>query len=291
MLYCSPWTRILVALAALWLAGALGVPLDAQRGGGPGGGRGQGSPASQRPPETTTPQTYPPEQVEAGRTRFAAQCGFCHGRDANGAEGGTDLTRSELVAEDVRGNRIGPLVRTGRIDRGMPAFSLPESDLAAIVAFIHHQKAEADSAVGGRRSVDVADLQTGDLEAGRQYFDRTCARCHSASGDLAGIGRRYEGLALLQRLLYPGSGGRGGPPPARPTVTVTTASGEVVTGPLAFHDGLTIALTDPSGWYRSWPTRQVKVTIDNPLQGHIEQLGRYTNADLHDVFAYLQSLR
>src|SRR6187455_2815495 len=106
------------------IASSAGV-LEAQRGGrgapAPAApqGRGQASPASQRPPQTATPQQYPSEQIEAGRTRFAAQCGFCHGRDAAGGEGGPDLTRSALVATDVRGDKIRPLLGTGRPDKGM----------------------------------------------------------------------------------------------------------------------------------------------------------------------------
>src|SRR5689334_8907378 len=223
----------------------------AQRGRGAGGaaagapqGRGQGSPASQRPPQTATPQQYQPEQIEAGRARFGAQCGFCHGRDAAGGESGPDLTRSELVAADVRGDRIGPVVRAGRVDKGMPAFTLSDADLTAIVAFIHDQKSQADAATGGRRAVDVADLQTGDAAAGKRYFDGACAKCHSASGDLAGVAGRLQGLALLQRMLNPTSGGRGAGPRTAPTVTVTTGNGQTVTGKLAYRDEFTIALTD-----------------------------------------------
>jgi cytochrome c oxidase cbb3-type subunit 3 len=267
--------------------------LHAQRGRGGGAapaapqGRGQASPASQRPPQTATPQQYPPEQVEAGRTRFTAQCGFCHGRDAGGGEGGPDLTRSELVAADVRGDRIIPMVRMGR--GSMPPFTLSDSDMAAIVAFVHDQKTQADAAVGGRRSVDVADLQTGNAAAGKRYFDTSCTRCHSATGDLAGLATRVQGLALLQRMLYPS-----GPPrdPSRaPQVTVTLANGQVVTGRLAYRDEFTIALTDAAGWHRSWPTKQVRFTVDEPLEAHVEQLGKYTDADMHDVLAYLQTLR
>ncbi|HZJ31064.1 MAG TPA: c-type cytochrome [Vicinamibacterales bacterium] len=282
--------RILVACALLVYAVAA---VDAQRGRGAGAapaapqGRGQGSPASQRPPQTATPQQYPPEQVEAGRTRFGAQCGFCHGRDAAGGESGPDLTRSALVAADVRGDRIGPVVRSGR--NGMPPFTLSEPDLAAIVAYIHDQKTQADSAVGGRRSVDVSDLQTGNAPAGQKYFDAACTKCHSATGDLAGVATRLQGLALLQRMLYPS-----GPPrdPKRaPQVTVTLADGQRVTGRLAYRDEFTIALTDAAGWYRSWATRQIRFTVDDPLQAHVEQLGKYTDADMHDVLAYLQTLR
>jgi cytochrome c oxidase cbb3-type subunit 3 len=254
-------------------------------------GRGQASPASVRPAAPPVPQSYPRDQVEAGRTRFAAQCGFCHGRDAAGGEGGTDLTRSALVGEDVRGDRIRPLLRSGRPEKGMPAFSLPDADLVAIVAFIHDQRAEAASATGGRRAVDVADLQTGNAEAGKRYFDGACARCHSAAGDLKGVATRYQGLPLLQRMLYPGSGRGAGPAPKPPAVRVTLRDGQVVSGTLAHRDEFTISITDAGGWPRSWPANQVTFTVDDRLQAHVEQLGKYTDADIHDVLAYLQTLR
>ena len=276
----------LLLMWSLWVAASLSIALDAQ-------GRGQGSPASVRPPQTATPQQYTAAEIEAGRTRFAAQCGFCHGRDAAGGESGPDLTRSALVAADVRGDKINPIVRSGRVDRGMPPFNLPETDLAAIVAFIHDQKTQVDNAVGGRRSVDATDLQTGNAVAGKRYFDTACARCHSATGDLAGVATRLAPLALLQRMLYPGPvGGRGGDPSRIPqTVTVTPRTGPAVTGKLAYRDEFTIALFDADGWQRSWPTSQVTFTVSDPLQAHVDQLGKYTDADMHDVLAYLQTLR
>jgi cytochrome c oxidase cbb3-type subunit 3 len=274
--------------------------LIAQRGDGARGGRvptpaqgpSQASPASQRPPQSATPQQFPRDQIESGRTKFASQCGFCHGRDAGGGESGPDLTRSALVAADVRGDRLIPFVRAGRPDKGMPAFALADADLSAIVAFIHDQKTQADDAVGGRRSVDASDLQTGNAAAGKRYFDAACTRCHSATGDLAGVATRLQGLALLQRMLYPVTTGRGADPSRVPqTVVVTLRSGQIITGKLAYRDEFTIALTDASGWYRSWPANQVRFTVDDPLQAHVEQLGKYTDADIHDVLAYLQTLR
>src|SRR5262249_34863957 len=80
--------------------------------------------ASRRPRTTVTPQSAPPEQVDAGRPIFSSRCGFCHGRDAAGGETGPDLTRSILVAEDVRGDKLAPVIRTGRTDKGMPGFNL-----------------------------------------------------------------------------------------------------------------------------------------------------------------------
>jgi cytochrome c oxidase cbb3-type subunit 3 len=201
------------------------------------------SPASQRPLQTITPQTYPMEQIRAGELRFRSQCGFCHGRDAAGGESGPDLTRSKLVTEDNRGDKIAPLVRGGRPQQGMPAFSLNDADLAAIVAFIHDQKTKAEALGGGRRSVDDADLATGDAAAGRRYFNGAggCAACHSATGDLAGVASRYRGLDLLLRMLYPG--GRTAPAPP------------------------------------------------DALSAHFDQLAKYTDDDMHNLYAYLVTLK
>jgi cytochrome c oxidase cbb3-type subunit 3 len=136
--------------------------------------------------------------------------------------------------------------------------------------------------------VDESDLQTGNADAGRRYFQAACSKCHSPTGDLAGIATRLRGLQLLQRMLYPGSGGGGAVKPAKVTVV---ADGKTFSGVLAYRDEFTIALTDAEGWYRSWPTRQVKATVDDPLAAHVEQLGKYTDDDMHDVLAFLQTLK
>jgi cytochrome c oxidase cbb3-type subunit 3 len=173
----------------------------------------------------------------------------------------------------------------------MPAFQHSDEQLAAIVAFIHERKAKAKE--GRRRTVDVTDLQTGNAEAGMRYFNGTggCARCHSPSGDLAGIAGKLQGLELLKRMLYRENERPAESTKAIPTATVTLPSGQTVTGKLAYRDEFTIALIDPSGWYRSWPVSQVKSTVMNPLEAHIEQLGKYTDEDMHNVLAYLQTLR
>jgi cytochrome c oxidase cbb3-type subunit III len=247
------------------------------------------SPASRPGPETVTPQAYPPAQIQAGEQRFTSQCGFCHGRDAAGGETGPDLTRSTLVAEDARGDKIGPVIRTGRPDLGMPAFSLSDADTNAIVAFIHDQKTKSEALGGGRRAVDAADLAVGDAAAGRRYFNATgsCSGCHSPTGDLAGVATRYQGLALLQRMLYP----TGRPAPARPKVTVSLPSGQTVAGLLAGEDEFTIVILDPSGARQTYEKSAVKFKIDNPLSAHFDQLGKYTDEDMHNVFAYLDTLK
>jgi cytochrome c oxidase cbb3-type subunit III len=88
----------------------------------------------------------------------------------------------------------------------------------------------------------------------------------------------------LQRMLYPSRG-------RAAKVTVKTRSGDTIAGTLAYRDEFTIALTDATGRYRSWLAREVTFTVDNPLDAHVEQLARYTDDDMHDVLAYLQTLR
>lgn len=224
-------------------------------------------------------------QIDSGRSHFVQQCGFCHGRDAGGGEDGPDLTRSKLVAEDVNGDKIGPVVRNGRPNTSMPRFTVSDQELFALVAFIHEQKRIADSQNGKRRGVETADLLTGSVDKGKAYFNGTgkCSSCHSPTGDLAGVAARNDGLKLYERLMYP----RG----AKSKMTVTTPSGATVTGELAFQDEFTVALRDSAGRYHSWPASKVKVKVDAPAEAHVELLAKYTDDDIHNLMAYLLTLK
>jgi cytochrome c oxidase cbb3-type subunit III len=270
-LLCNPWwaTLLLVSLAT------------AQ------------TPAQSAQAETTAKQndpamgkSYPPELVRSGRDLFRQDCSFCHGRDAGGGESGPDLTRSKLVTEDVDGDKIGGVVRNGRPDKGMPRFDRSDQQIASLVAFIHTQQNRALSrGMGGRKGVDASDLQTGNAEAGKRYFDGAggCSTCHSPTGDLARIASRYRGLELEQQMLYPEH--------TKSRVTVKPASGPTITGTLAYLDEFTVGLTDSSGWYRSWRTSDVEYKVDAPVNAHVELFSKYTDADIHNLMAYLQTLR
>lgn len=297
------WSAALVAAGIVIGQGPAGQPADQTKSTTKGQSNAQGkgqakgaprnpsqSPASQPGPQTVMPQTYPVEQIQAGELRFTSQCGFCHGRDAAGGETGPDLTRSDLVAQDLRGDKIGPLLRTGRPDRGMPAFDLNSADAGAIVAFLHDQKTKSEAVGGGRRSVDPEDLATGDAAAGRRYFNGAggCSNCHSGTGDLAGIATRYKGLALLQRMLYPTAGR---PAPPQPKVTLTLASGQIIAAALVSEDEFTITTLDPAGARQTYDKSSAKFKIDDPMSAHFDRLGKYTDADMHNVFAYLDTLK
>jgi cytochrome c oxidase cbb3-type subunit 3 len=230
------------------------------------------------------PAKFAPALVEAGQGEFVQQCAFCHGKDAGGGEDGPDLTRSKLVAEDIDGDKIGPVVRNGRPQTGMPRFTVSDQELASLVAFIHTQKTIAESQNGQRKGVDTADLRTGSVEAGKQYFNGVgkCNSCHSPTGDLAGVAKKYDGLHLMERLMYP----RG----AKSKMTVTLPSGETVTGETAYRDEFHVAVRDSSGKYRAWPADKVKVKVDAPADAHVELMAKYTDDDIHNLMAYLLTL-
>jgi len=249
------------------------------------------TPAQNSPAGSAAAKSYPQELVQKGSALFRQDCSFCHGRDAGGGETGPDLTRSKLVIADQNGDKIGAVVRSGRPDKGMPPFDLSDDQVASLVAFIHTQQSDAMKAVsgragsGGRRGVDPSDLQTGNIEAGKKYFEGAggCNKCHSATGDLAGIASRYKGLELEEQMLYPKR--------AKSKVTVTLPSGQSIAGALAYLDEFTVGLVDDGGTYRSWRTRDVQCKVDSPVEAHVEQFSKYTDEDVHNLMAYLQTLR
>jgi cytochrome c oxidase cbb3-type subunit III len=231
------------------------------------------------------PKSYPPDLVQKGKALFRQDCSFCHGRGATGGEGGPDLTRSKLVTADVDGNNIAPVVRNGRPDKGMPRFDRSDDQIASLVAFIHTQQNNALTKKGGRKGVDVSDLQTGNAEAGKKFFNGAggCATCHSPAEDLAGIASRHQGLELEERMLYPKH--------AKSRVTVTLPSGQTIAGTLEYLDEFTVGLVDSTGSYRSWRTRDVQYKVDAPVNAHVELFSKYTDDDVHNLMAYLQTLR
>jgi cytochrome c oxidase cbb3-type subunit 3 len=222
----------------------------------------------------------------AGGSLFQQNCAFCHGRDAGGGETGPDLTRSMLVTADKGGDKIGDVVLHGRPEKGMPAFSnFSTEQITQLAAFIHSQQSKAMAQSGKRKGVDVSDLQTGNVEAGKAYFNGAggCAKCHSPTGDLAGVASRFEGLQLEERMLYPKD--------VKSKVTVTLPSGKTISGTLAYLDEFTVALREADGTYHSWSTSAVKYAVEAPVEAHVALFPKYTDDDIHNLMAYIQTLR
>ena len=276
--------------------------------GGRGQGRGRGVfPAMQRPPAD-------PAVIERGRTLFGINCTACHGADARGGQlNGPNLLRSQLVLLDQNGELIVPVVQNGRPERGMPPFPLPPDDIKAIAEFLH--SLTAASRGQGAPPISEApplNILVGDAAAGQAFFAAKCGSCHSATGDLQGIATRVPDPKTLQNVWVSGGGGGGrggrggggrggggrsggGGDPNIPavTVTVTSPSGEKVEGRLLRIDDFIVALTQEDGTVRSFRRDGdvPKVEIHDPLEGHRALLAVYTDKDMHDVTAYLVTLK
>ena len=236
-----------------------------------------------------------PAAVERGGKLFLANCAGCHGATAKGGAGAPDLIRSLLVLDDEKGILISPVLRNGRPEQGMPKSNLSEPQIADIVAWLHVQT----YAAGHRTTYAFQNVVTGDAKKGETYFNARCGGCHSVTGDLAGIGKRYEPLALQTRWLQPrgpGRGGRSGPPAvsrSASTVKVTLPSGQSFSGVLDRVDDFIISLHDANGEYRSFSRDgdTPKVEITNPLKAHTDLLSKYTDPDIHNVTAYLVTIK
>ncbi len=223
--------------------------------------------------------------AKQGEVLFQQSCAFCHGRDAMGGETGPDLTRSKLVLGDKTGDQIMAVIHEGRIEKKMPPFPFATPELRSLVAFIRARVVAADAQKGGRRGVDVADLQTGNVEQGKKFFEGagTCSKCHSPTGDLAGIASKLKGLELEMRMLYPRD--------VLSKVAVTTRDGKTIAGKLAYLDEFTVGLRDADGVYHSWSIENVQYKVDSPVDAHVEMFPKYTDDDIHNLMAYLQTLR
>jgi cytochrome c oxidase cbb3-type subunit III len=237
--------------------------------------------------------------VERGQQLLTSQCGFCHGSNARGGSSGPDLTRSEIVQTDDSGRQLGEFLRVGRPDKGMPRFDLTAAQNADLAAFLH----AAIYLNSNRRLYKILDILVGDAKAGEAFFNGAgkCRTCHSPSNDLKAIGAKYADPATLQgRMVLP----RGAPPGSPPTpphrapnalkVTVTPPSGAAVTGALVRVTDFDVTLYEPtSGQMRSWLRNgdTPKVVVIDPLQGHTDMLTKWTDADMHNVTAYLASLK
>lgn len=226
------------------------------------------------------------ESAKRGRAQFAQTCGLCHGPDASGGAEGPNLIRSALLRHDENGNLIAPVIRDGRPQKGMPPVPLSDSQIADVVAFLHWRLAQSDlRSPMNPREYDLKTLFTGNAAAGKAFFYGTgeCSHCHSPSRDLAGIASKYSPTDLQARFLYPDA--------VPKTVTVATRSGDQFTGALFYHDQFNIAIKDNVGWYHSWPCSEVKFQIHDPLAAHLELLHKYSEPDVHNVFAYLETLK
>ncbi len=247
---------------------------------------------------------FDPAVVERGKQVLVTHCGFCHGSNARGGAQGPDLTRSSMVQNDEGGKQLGEFLKVGRPDKKMPAFNLPEKDVQDMATFLH---ATIES-VSDRGNYKILNILVGDPKKGRAFFNGAgkCATCHSTTGDLQGIASKLEDAVQLQQRLVMPRGRRWGPPqpgqrnvppflePTAVKATLVMANGETLTAPLIGLTDFQVVVYDAE---RQQPRSFLrhdgvpKVTLSDPLQAHVDLLRRWTDDDIHDMTAFLSTLK
>ena len=220
-----------------------------------------------------------------GRAVYAQHCINCHGSTVKGTDRGPDLIRSVVVLRDRLGNGIGPAIAPSATHQG----ALTKEQVVDLSHFLH-QRVEA--IVVNRTARAPLDVLTGDPEAGRRYFNGAggCSGCHSPTGDLNGIATRVPDPSnLQQRFLFPALRRDGR---HQLTATVTRPTGAPVTGTMVRVDDFSIAIRDAAGEFHSFNRESdVTVQVTDPLAAHHDLLDRYGDADMHNLTAYLSTLK
>ena len=251
-------------------------------------------PGQKRPPED-------PARIARGKTIYGISCTSCHGADLRGGDlGGPNLLRSQVALSDQDGELIVPIIEGSRQNSGMPAVPMSAADAKAVAAFIRGEVGTIGTQ-GKPPSIGkpAPSILVGDATAGKAYFEAKCGSCHSATGDLQGIGTRFSDAKALQNFWVAGGrrrfGSAAGAAASRRTVTVTVTepSGEKVEGKLVRIDDFLVTVGLADGSVRTFRREGdvPKVDVHDPMKPHQELLAVYTDKDIHDVTAYLVTLK
>ncbi len=248
-------------------------------------------PGQQRPPGD-------PAQIARGKTLYGINCTGCHGADLRGGDlGGPNLLRSQIALTDRDGELIVPIVQGSRQNQGMPAIDVSAEDAKAVAAYVRSVEETIGRQGMPPGALAPPSILVGNAGEGQAFFAAKCASCHSPTGDLSGIASKISDPKALQNTWVTG-GGRGGRGAAQSaartaTVTVTQPSGESVSGRLVRIDDFLVSVGLDDGTVRTFRRSgdTPKVDVHDPMKAHRDLLSVYTDKDMHDVTAYLVTLK
>lgn len=224
--------------------------------------------------------------ADRGRAVWAAQCINCHGTTARGTAKGANLVRSDMMWRDRYGSDLSPFLQKGHpTQSGAPSSNLSKTQVEELSHFIHQRLYDT---LRGSPIFNPQNVLTGNVKDGEAYFNGAgkCNTCHSITGDLAGFGKTTNAVNIQQRFMFPRARTK------KQTITVTPANGAAVTGTPIHIDDFDVSLRDDKGEYHAWKrTAGLKVVKNDPLQAHIELLDQITDRNMHDIVAYLESLK
>jgi cytochrome c oxidase cbb3-type subunit 3 len=229
----------------------------------------------------------PPDKAAVARAApiYQQNCSFCHGPQARGATA-PGLVTSDLVLGDDRGEHLAPFLRAGRPEKGMPAFSqLSEQQRTDLAEFLHQQVED----IANRGAYHLPNIVVGDAAKGQAFAMGHCMSCHTTA-TFAHIASKFRSPDQLQRSwIWP-------PRPAdnslAVTATVTTAEGAKISGHITQVSDFRITLISDDGQTHSIDRRPgVDVQIKDPLAPHQGLVNTLKNGDMHNVTAYLETLK
>jgi cytochrome c oxidase cbb3-type subunit 3 len=241
-----------------------------------------------------------------GKGIYESNCAACHGVDLRGGQqGGPNLLRSQTVLSDKEGELVAPIVQGGRPNPPagappMPAFPFPPDDIKAVAEYLHSVLGRAGNQ--GRPPegdmVPPEKVLVGDASAGQAVFGARCAACHSVTGDLRAVASRVPDPRELQNLWVAGGagggrGGRGGAPTRPVTVTVTPVSGPRIEGRLVRIDDFIVTLVQADDSRRTFIRNgsDPKIELRDPADAHRKLVPTLTDTEMHNVTAYLWTIR
>ncbi len=236
-----------------------------------------------------------PAQVERGKVLYGLSCQACHGSDLRGGDmGGPNLLRSQVALSDRHGELIAPIIHGARQAQGMPNIGLNDADALAAAAYVRSVVGTIKGQGMPPGELKPLNIVVGDAHRGQTYFDAHCASCHAPSSEISHIATKYSEPKTLQaRWLAGGRSTALDAPGNKTTVSVTTAQGQTVTGGLIHIDDFLVSLHLPDGTEESFKRRgsTPQVVVHDPLQAHRDMMSKYTDHDIHDVTAYLVTLK
>jgi len=240
-----------------------------------------------------------PDAANRGRKVWVAECIECHGTSARGTDKGKNLIQSDMVLQDRYGSKFAPFLAKGHpMQSGRKSALLTQAEVADLSHFIHERVYDT---LRGSPIFQPQQIVTGNAKAGEAWFNGAgkCSTCHSVTGDLKGIGGRYDPATLQGRFLFPrgGGGGRGGRGGGggggkQLTLTITPPNGPAITGVPVVYDDFDVSVRDEKGETHAFTrSPQLKVVRNDPFAVHDELLDVYTNKNMHDMLAYLVTLK
>lgn len=222
-----------------------------------------------------------------GIQRFMEYCAGCHGADAKGGAKAPPLISPSkpLGRSDAELFRV---VRNGTTG-GMPAFAqIGDANIRAILQFLRSFESNGTS-----KSASAEAAVTGDSELGRaSYFGKArCSQCHMVQGkggfiasSLTNYARNHGEDEILKAITTPDTALA----PSSQVVTVTTQSGQVLTGVLRNEDNFNLELQSEDGRYHFLDRTAVK---DVHYTGHYLMPRDYANRlspkELNDIVSFL----